>query len=94
MTAEEKIAAVTRFDRGRIAVVGDLMLDVYLWGNVTRISPEAPVPVVNVKKRTFCLGGAGNVMRNISTLGGQALAFGAVEGRDPEESPEEARTPK
>lgn len=78
MTAEEKIAAVTRFDRGRIAVVGDLMLDVYLWGNVTRISPEAPVPVVNVKKRTFCLGGAGNVMRNISTLGGQALAFGAV----------------
>jgi D-beta-D-heptose 7-phosphate kinase/D-beta-D-heptose 1-phosphate adenosyltransferase len=45
---------------------------------VTRISPEAPVPVVNVGKRTFCLVGAANVMRNIATLGGKALAFGAV----------------
>ena len=81
MTVQDKIAAIKRFDRGRIAVLGDLMLDVYLWGNVTRISPEAPVPVVNVEKRTFCLGGAANVMRNISTLGGKALAFGAV-GRD------------
>ena len=78
MTEQEKIAAIMCFDRGRVAVLGDLMLDVYLWGSVTRISPEAPVPVVNVGKRTFCLGGAANVMRNIATLGGQALAFGAI----------------
>lgn len=78
MTEQEKIAAIMRFDRVRVAVLGDLMLDVYLWGSVTRISPEAPVPVVNVSKRTFCLGGAANVMRNIATLGGNALAFGAI----------------
>ena len=78
MTEQDKLAAIMRFDRGRVAVLGDLMLDVYLWGSVTRISPEAPVPVVNVKKRTFCLGGAANVMRNIATLGGHALAFGAI----------------
>lgn len=78
MTAEGRISAVERFSRGRVAVIGDLMLDVYLWGSVTRISPEAPVPVVNVRKRTCCLGGAANVMRNIATLGGKALAFGAV----------------
>ncbi len=69
---------VEKFSNVRIAVIGDLMLDVYLWGTVNRISPEAPVPVVNVNKRTCCLGGAGNVMRNIATCGGNAVAFGAV----------------
>ena len=69
---------VENFSAANIAVVGDLMLDVYLWGTVNRISPEAPVPVVNVNKRTSCLGGAGNVMRNIATCGGNAVAFGAV----------------
>ena len=67
-----------RFPGKRIAVIGDLMLDVYLWGRVTRISPEAPVPVVNVRRRTCCLGGAANVMRNVSTLTARAFAFGMV----------------
>ena len=54
------------------------MLDVYVWGKVSRISPEAPVPVVHVKKKTFSLGGAANVMRNIVSLGGESIAFGIV----------------
>ena len=67
------------FGSGRIAVIGDLMLDVYLWGQVSRISPEAPVPIVNVKKREARLGGAANVMRNLGTLGaGRVYAFGAA----------------
>ena len=69
----------TSFGSGRIAVIGDLMLDVYLWGQVSRISPEAPVPIVNVKRREARLGGAANVMRNLGTLGaGRVYAFGAA----------------
>src|SRR5690349_24911516 len=53
----------------RIAVVGDAMLDVYLRGEVERISPEAPVPVVRVHDRRYALGGAGNVAQNVSAVG-------------------------
>lgn len=66
----------------RIAVIGDVMLDTYLTGSASRISQEAPVPVVLEKNRTSCLGGAANVMRNITSLGGQVYAFGVV-GNDP-----------
>ena len=76
-------AVVKSFSGKRVAVVGDLMLDCYVWGKVDRISPEAPVPVVRVEKVNFRLGGAGNVLRNIATLGGKAAAFGAV-GNDHE----------
>lgn len=69
---------VGKFGKCRLAVVGDLMLDVYIRGNATRISPEAPVPIVSVNTRNSCLGGAANVMRNIATLGGKAHAFGVV----------------
>ncbi len=72
----EEIAG--RFSSKRVAVLGDLMLDVYLWGKVTRISPEAPVPVVNIERRTCCLGGAANVMRNAVTLGAKSYGFGLV----------------
>ena len=65
----------------RIAVIGDLMLDVYLTGSATRMSQEAPVPVLNVKNKSARLGGAANVMRNITALGAKATAFGVV-GRD------------
>ncbi len=78
MTKETAKAILSRFPAGRIAVVGDMMLDVYLWGRVTRISPEAPVPVVNIQKRTSCLGGAANVMRNVSTLGANSCAYGII----------------
>lgn len=61
-----------------VAVVGDLILDVYVKGKASRISPEAPVPVLQVKSRNYELGGAANVMRNIKSLGAEAEAFGAV----------------
>ena len=64
-----------------IAVIGDLMLDVYLTGSANRMSQEAPVPVLNVRNRNARLGGAANVMRNITALGAKATAFGVV-GRD------------
>ena len=61
----------------RVLVVGDLMLDRYLWGNVRRISPEAPVPVVRLVRQTEMAGGAGNVVRNLVGLGvGVAVAGG------------------
>lgn len=72
---------IKKFPAQRIAVVGDLMLDVYISGKASRISPEAPVPVVQVQQKRRCLGGAANVMRNITTLGGKVLAFG-VTGAD------------
>ncbi len=65
----------------RVLVVGDVMLDEFIWGRVARISPEAPVPVVEVTDQSFHLGGAGNVARNIRALGGQAVLAGVV-GRD------------
>jgi D-beta-D-heptose 7-phosphate kinase/D-beta-D-heptose 1-phosphate adenosyltransferase len=62
----------------RILVLGDVMLDEFVWGHVTRISPEAPVPVVRVTSETFHLGGAGNVAANVRALGGGAVLAGAV----------------
>jgi len=59
-------------------VLGDLMLDRYLWGTASRLSPEAPVPVVDLVEQSECLGGAGNVAANISTLGGEVEAFGVI----------------
>lgn len=53
------------------------MVDQFIWGSVSRISPEAPVPVVRLDRETFCLGGAGNVVRNIAALGGRAIPVGA-----------------
>lgn len=82
LNPNKQIQAIENFKKGRVAVIGDIMLDAYLWGSVTRISPEAPVPVVDVRKRSCCPGGAANVIRNIATLGGHAKAFGIV-GNDP-----------
>ncbi len=64
-----------------IAVVGDVMLDRFLYGDVERISPEAPVPVLRHRQTRSMLGGAGNVARNIAALGGQAVLVG-LRGRD------------
>ena len=74
---------VRRFSGCRVAVIGDLMLDEYIWGRVSRISPEAPVPVVQTERYSCCLGGAANTVRNIVTLGGECVAFGLT-GDDPE----------
>jgi D-beta-D-heptose 7-phosphate kinase/D-beta-D-heptose 1-phosphate adenosyltransferase len=65
----------------RILVLGDIILDRYIWGRVNRISPEAPVPIVEVTDDSFMLGGAANVANNIIALGGQATVAG-VAGRD------------
>ena len=62
----------------KVMIIGDLMLDHYLIGGVDRISPEAPVPVVRVEKETFLLGGAGNVARNIASMGGEPLLVSTV----------------
>ena len=62
----------------RIAVIGDLMLDEWYWGNVRRISPEAPVPVVEVRDHTYTLGGAGNVANNLAALGAKVAVFGVI----------------
>jgi D-beta-D-heptose 7-phosphate kinase/D-beta-D-heptose 1-phosphate adenosyltransferase len=69
---------VEDFSNQRILVLGDLMLDKYLWGNVGRISPEAPVPVVEVHRDTSCLGGAGNVYQNLESLGAFPIPVGVV----------------
>jgi rfaE bifunctional protein kinase chain/domain len=69
---------VKRFAGMRIIVIGDVMVDRYFSGNVKRISPEAPVPVVEVTGETMKLGGAANVAHNIHTLGGRALLCGVA----------------
>ena len=66
------------FDGKRIAVVGDMMLDGYFWGDVKRISPEAPVPVLEVEDEFFRFGGAANVAYNILTLGGIPVPVGVI----------------
>lgn len=71
------------FARGKILVVGDVMLDEFLWGKVTRISPEAPVPVVDVQRRAAYPGGAANVARNVASLGAQAGIAGVIGDDEP-----------
>lgn len=66
------------FGRVRVLVVGDLMLDRFLWGSVRRISPEAPVPVVHVREEDVRPGGAGNVVTNVAALGGRVGVVGVV----------------
>lgn len=68
----------SNFERITIAVVGDVMLDRYFWGSVTRISPEAPVPIVEVESESARLGGAANVAHNIQRLGGKVLLVGII----------------
>jgi D-beta-D-heptose 7-phosphate kinase/D-beta-D-heptose 1-phosphate adenosyltransferase len=70
--------AIDNFGKTRILVIGDIMLDKFIWGNVSRISPEAPVPVVEVDHETIMLGGATNVINNIVSLGGKVLLCGVV----------------
>ncbi len=62
----------------KIVVVGDILMDEYVWGDVSRISPEAPVPVVEVKQETKMLGGAANVVNNIASLGGTPILCGVI----------------
>ena len=61
-----------------ILVIGDLMIDHYIWGNATRLSPEAPVPIVNVKNESTTLGGAGNVVQNLVSFGANVTVAGVI----------------
>jgi len=72
---------LAEFPGRRVLVLGDVMLDEYIWGEVRRISPEAPVPVVEVRRRSFVPGGAANTAANVAALGGRPLLVSAV-GRD------------
>lgn len=72
----------SNFSKCHILIVGDIMLDRYLWGSVSRISPEAPVPVVEINKEEHLLGGAANVANNIAALGGKPMLVGVVGNDD------------
>ncbi|MBR4076762.1 MAG: rod shape-determining protein, partial [Lentisphaeria bacterium] len=87
ITAERLNAVIEKIKTIRIAVLGDLMLDRYVSGTASRLSQEAPVPVLHVRKSDVRLGGAANVMRNLTSLGVKhVLAFGIVgQDRDGEE---------
>ena len=67
-----------QFDKLRVLIIGDVMLDSYVWGRVERISPEAPVPVVTVDRRELRLGGAGNVLLNVQALGAEAIICSVI----------------
>ncbi|PIE61298.1 MAG: D-glycero-beta-D-manno-heptose-7-phosphate kinase [Desulfobacterales bacterium] len=69
---------IRKFKRLNALVIGDLMIDEYLWGSVDRISPEAPVPVVAVERENQTLGGAGNVINNLVSLGAEVFAIGTA----------------
>lgn len=75
---EEILKAVRNFSELKVIVIGDIILDEYLFGDVERISPEAPVPVVALKDRKLHLGGAANVAVNLRTLGAQVELFGVI----------------
>ena len=81
LTLERADTVLSRARQVRVLVVGDIMLDVYLRGNASRISPEAPVPVVRVVDEDFALGGAANVAMNVVALGAACSVVGCV-GRD------------
>lgn len=72
---EEIFSAI---DRLKVLIIGDVMVDAYIWGTVDRISPEAPVPIVRATKRDFRLGGAANVALNVQSLGAQPLLCAVV----------------
>jgi D-glycero-beta-D-manno-heptose-7-phosphate kinase len=69
---------IEAFPSQRMLVLGDIMLDQFIWGAATRISPEAPVPVVRIERESFHLGGAGNVAHNLVSLGAQARPLGVI----------------
>jgi rfaE bifunctional protein kinase chain/domain len=82
LTAKKSLLTqIDKFPQAKIMVIGDMMIDHFIWGSVNRISPEAPVPIVKVTKESFHLGGAANVVHNIHTLGGKVYTAG-VTGND------------
>src|SRR5206468_2479120 len=81
MTRSSLPDLLAAFPGRRVLVLGDVMLDEYIWGEVRRISPEAPVPVVEVERRSFVPGGAANTAANVAALGGRPVLVSVV-GQD------------
>lgn len=73
---------IENFSRAKVLVVGDIMVDHFIWGKVSRISPEAPVPIVDVQKENLMLGGCANVIHNIYAMGGNVSGAGVVGADD------------
>ncbi|HXF38836.1 MAG TPA: D-glycero-beta-D-manno-heptose-7-phosphate kinase [Blastocatellia bacterium] len=78
LTRERATSLAGAFSAKRIVVLGDLMLDEFIWGRVRRISPEAPVPVVEVERQSMALGGAGNVVSNLVSLGAAPVPIAVI----------------
>jgi D-beta-D-heptose 7-phosphate kinase/D-beta-D-heptose 1-phosphate adenosyltransferase len=78
MNSDDSHVRVERLKGRRIVVLGDVMLDTFVYGQCTRISPEAPIPVIRIEREDVMLGGAGNVARNIAALGGEAVLIGLI----------------
>lgn len=81
LTKKRAVSIIDGFPRAKVLVVGDIMVDHFIWGRVSRISPEAPVPVVEVQSDNLLLGGCANVLNNVYAMGGQVFGAGVV-GRD------------
>jgi rfaE bifunctional protein kinase chain/domain len=78
LNKNKTLSTLDAFDNKKIAIIGDLMVDRYLWGSAVRISPEAPVPVVDIAQESNRLGGSANVANNIISLGGIAYPVGII----------------
>src|ERR687894_739986 len=78
LTAQRASEIARAMEGRRVVVFGDVMLDEFVWGDVTRVSPEAPVPVVDIRRESVHLGGAANVLANLRALGLRASVVGVV----------------
>ena len=78
LTKRRAMEIISGFSRAGVLVIGDIMLDHFIWGKVSRISPEAPVPVVDVQKDSVMLGGCANVLNGIDTMGGKVYVSGVI----------------
>jgi rfaE bifunctional protein kinase chain/domain len=78
MTKKRALEIINNFSKAGVLVVGDIMVDHFIWGKVSRISPEAPVPVVDVQKDSILLGGCANVLNTIYAMGGKVYVAGVV----------------
>jgi D-glycero-beta-D-manno-heptose-7-phosphate kinase len=82
MTKKKALEIIANFPRSGVLVVGDIMVDHFIWGKVSRISPEAPVPVVDVQKDSVLLGGCANVLNTVYAMGGRVFVAGVIGADD------------
>ncbi|MGC9977177.1 MAG: PfkB family carbohydrate kinase, partial [Syntrophales bacterium] len=78
LSKKRGLEIIKNFPASKVLVIGDIMVDHFIWGKVVRISPEAPVPVVEVQSDSLLLGGCANVLNNIFSLGGKVYGAGVI----------------